>query len=68
MLNVTGARATPGEARDRAYEAAGLISFDGMQMRTDIAARAVDAGGRESGTAEPARESSWQPNERDRWK
>ncbi|MGH2924673.1 MAG: phosphoribosylamine--glycine ligase [Solirubrobacterales bacterium] len=43
VLNVTGLGTTPAEARDRAYEAAGLISFDGMQMRTDIAARAVDA-------------------------
>jgi phosphoribosylamine--glycine ligase len=42
VLNVTGLGATPGEARDRAYEAAGRISFDGMQMRSDIAARAVD--------------------------
>jgi phosphoribosylamine---glycine ligase len=42
VLNVTGLGATPGEARDRAYEAAGLISFEGMQMRSDIAARAVD--------------------------
>ncbi len=41
VLNVTGLGRTPGEARDRAYEAAGLISFEGMQMRTDIAARAV---------------------------
>jgi phosphoribosylamine--glycine ligase len=42
VLNVTALAATPGEARDRAYGAARLISFDGMQMRTDIAARAVD--------------------------
>jgi phosphoribosylamine--glycine ligase len=42
VLNVTGLGATPGEARDRAYEAAHAISFDGMQMRTDIAARAVE--------------------------
>jgi phosphoribosylamine--glycine ligase len=42
VLNVTGLGPTPGAARDRAYDAAGLISFDGMQMRTDIAARAVD--------------------------
>jgi phosphoribosylamine--glycine ligase len=42
VLNVTGLGATPGEARDRAYEAARLISFEGMQMRSDIAARAVD--------------------------
>jgi len=42
VLNVTALGRTPGEARDRAYEAAELISFDGMQMRTDIAARAVE--------------------------
>jgi phosphoribosylamine--glycine ligase len=42
VLNVTGLGRTPGEARDRAYEAADLIAFDGMQMRTDIAARAVE--------------------------
>jgi phosphoribosylamine---glycine ligase len=41
VLNVTALGATPAEARDRAYDAAGRISFDGMQMRTDIAARAV---------------------------
>ena len=33
---------TPAEARDRAYDAASRISFDGMQIRTDIAARAVE--------------------------
>jgi phosphoribosylamine--glycine ligase len=42
VLNVTALGNTPGEARDRAYRAAGLISFDGMQMRGDIAARAVE--------------------------
>jgi phosphoribosylamine--glycine ligase len=42
VLNVTGLGATPGEARDRTYEAAKLISFEGIQMRSDIAARAVD--------------------------
>jgi phosphoribosylamine--glycine ligase len=42
VVNVTALAATPEAARDRAYEAARLISFDGMQMRTDIAARAVD--------------------------
>ncbi len=42
VLNVTALGRTPGEARDRAYEAATLISFDGMQMRSDIAARAVE--------------------------
>jgi phosphoribosylamine---glycine ligase len=42
VLNVTALGATPGEARDRAYEAAERIEFDGRQMRTDIAARAVE--------------------------
>jgi phosphoribosylamine---glycine ligase len=42
VLNVTGLGATPGEARDRAYAAAERIRFDGRQLRTDIAARAVD--------------------------
>jgi phosphoribosylamine---glycine ligase len=42
VLGVTGLGATPGEARDRAYAAAEGIQFDGRQMRTDIAARAVD--------------------------
>jgi phosphoribosylamine---glycine ligase len=42
VLNVTGLGPTPGGARDRAYDAAQRISFDGMQMRSDIAARAVE--------------------------
>jgi phosphoribosylamine--glycine ligase len=42
VLNVTGLGATPGEARDHAYAAAESIEFDGKQMRTDIASRAVD--------------------------
>ena len=42
VLNVTATGASPGEARDRAYAAAERIEFDGRQMRTDIAARAVD--------------------------
>jgi phosphoribosylamine---glycine ligase len=42
VLNVTGLGSSPGEARDRAYDAAGRISFEGMQIRTDIAARAVE--------------------------
>jgi phosphoribosylamine--glycine ligase len=42
VLNVTGIGATPGEARERAYTAARRVQFDGKQMRTDIAARAVD--------------------------
>jgi phosphoribosylamine---glycine ligase len=42
VLNVTGLGPTPAAARDRAYDAAGRISFEGMQMRTDIAARAIE--------------------------
>jgi phosphoribosylamine---glycine ligase len=42
VLNVTALGATPGEARDRAYEAAERIEFEGRQMRGDIAARAVE--------------------------
>ena len=42
VLNVTGLGASPAEARDRAYDAAGRISFAGMQIRRDIAARAVE--------------------------
>ncbi len=42
VLSVTGLGATPGEARDRAYAGAERIEFDGRQIRTDIAARAVD--------------------------
>ncbi len=42
VLNVTALGATPAEARDRAYDAARRISFDGMQIRSDIAARAVE--------------------------
>jgi phosphoribosylamine--glycine ligase len=42
VLGVTALGATPGEARDRAYEAAEGIGFDGRQMRSDIAARAAE--------------------------
>jgi phosphoribosylamine--glycine ligase len=42
VLGVTALGGTPGEARDRAYEAAEHIEFDGRQMRGDIAARAVE--------------------------
>jgi phosphoribosylamine--glycine ligase len=41
VLNLTGLGPTPAAARDRAYDAASRISFEGMQIRTDIAARAV---------------------------
>jgi len=42
VLNVTALGATPAEARDRAYDAARKVEFDGMQMRGDIAERAVE--------------------------
>jgi phosphoribosylamine--glycine ligase len=42
VLNVTGLGTSPAEARNRAYDAAGRISFEGMQIRTDIATRAVE--------------------------
>jgi phosphoribosylamine---glycine ligase len=42
VLNVTGLGPTPGAARDHAYDAAERISFEGMQIRSDIAARAVE--------------------------
>jgi phosphoribosylamine--glycine ligase len=42
VLNVTGLGPDPAAARDRAYDAASRISFDGMQIRRDIAARAVE--------------------------
>ena len=41
VLGVTALGGTPDEARDRAYEAAERIEFDGRQMRGDIAARAA---------------------------
>jgi phosphoribosylamine---glycine ligase len=46
VLNVTALGRTAARARDRAYDAAGRISFDGMQIRSDIAARAVEAAGK----------------------
>jgi phosphoribosylamine--glycine ligase len=42
VLNVTALGPDPAAARDRAYDAASHISFEGMQIRTDIAARAVE--------------------------
>jgi phosphoribosylamine--glycine ligase len=42
VLNVTGLGPTPADARSRAYDAVDRISFDGMQMRGDIATRAVE--------------------------
>jgi phosphoribosylamine--glycine ligase len=42
VLNVTGFGSSPAAAREHAYRAAERIQFDGKQMRTDIASRAVD--------------------------
>jgi phosphoribosylamine---glycine ligase len=41
VLNVTALGPSAAEARERAYDAASRIEFDGMRMRSDIAARAV---------------------------
>ena len=41
VLAITGTGATIGEARERAYESASLVGFDGMTRRTDIAALAA---------------------------
>jgi phosphoribosylamine--glycine ligase len=48
VLAVTGWGRTVAGARDRAYEAASAISFDGMTLRDDIAARAWGSGGSRS--------------------
>ena len=42
VLAVTGIGSTPGEARDHAYAAADKIEFEGKQLRSDIALRAVE--------------------------
>jgi phosphoribosylamine---glycine ligase len=42
VLNVTALGVDPGSARDAAYAAAEMISFDGMQFRHDIAANAAE--------------------------
>ena len=44
VLNVTALGRTAGAARDAAYAAADLITFEGRQLRTDIGLRAVDTG------------------------
>ena len=41
VLNLTGVGPDAATARDRAYDAAEAINFDGKQMRRDIAERAV---------------------------
>ncbi len=60
VLNVTALGPTAAAARDRAYDAAGRISFDGMQLRSDIAARAVE---RTSKQTTPAMSSNGQQSE-----
>jgi phosphoribosylamine--glycine ligase len=42
VLNVTGLGDGPAAARDAAYAAADLITFEGRQLRRDIAQRAVE--------------------------
>ncbi len=42
VLNVTALGPDPDAARRRAYDAAELINFDGRQIRSDIALRAVE--------------------------
>jgi len=45
VLNVTGLGDGPAAARDAAYAAADLITFEGRQLRRDIALRAVERSG-----------------------
>jgi len=47
VLDVTAVARTLAEARRRAYEAAGRISWPGVQYRRDIAAAAVESVGKE---------------------
>jgi phosphoribosylamine--glycine ligase len=42
VLNLTGLGPDPATARQRAYDAAEAVDFDGKQMRSDIATRAVE--------------------------
>ena len=69
VLNVTALGSTPGEARERAYQAAGLISFDGHAD----AHRHRRSSGRPGGDGVDsrrtlARESCEKRMERDRWR
>jgi phosphoribosylamine--glycine ligase len=41
VLSVVGTGRTLVEARETAYEAAGKVSFEGVQLRTDIALAAA---------------------------
>jgi phosphoribosylamine--glycine ligase len=43
VLNLTALGPTPAAARERAYEAADAVRFEGKQIRHDIAERAVNA-------------------------
>lgn len=45
VLNVTAVAPTFAEARERAYRAVQLISFEGMQYRTDIGLKALASAG-----------------------
>jgi phosphoribosylamine--glycine ligase len=45
VVSVTGLGAGPAAARDAAYAAADLITFEGRQLRRDIALRAVERSG-----------------------
>ncbi len=45
VINLTGQGRDPASARRRAYDAAEAVSFEGRQMRTDIADRAVERAG-----------------------
>jgi phosphoribosylamine--glycine ligase len=45
VVAVTALGTSPGDARERAYDAAGKIEFDGRQMRGDIAERAAEKAG-----------------------
>jgi phosphoribosylamine--glycine ligase len=51
VLNLTGLGPDPATARDLAYKAAGAVDFDGSQMRTDIAERAVLNAGLDASSA-----------------
>ncbi|MBA2429440.1 MAG: phosphoribosylamine--glycine ligase [Thermoleophilaceae bacterium] len=42
VMSVTGFGADAAKARERAYDAAGRVAFDGKQMRRDVAARVGD--------------------------
>ena len=45
VLSVTGLGGGPAAARDAAYAAADLITYEGRQLRRDIALRAVERSG-----------------------